>query len=356
MTADVRSDPQTMLTALERLQGTGVEFAGFLANHGPMAVDAMIRLGGAERVPDWIETYLPRLEPAGERRHPIIDGDWAAQVARLELVQDWTDYFERAIAEQGWRDVLSTWLPRLLPGAAASATHGLLRTAHAIRNSAEAGDTTTPLLDGEIAAGLAFWAARYQRLPGTPGLHGDRRLTEAIDRLPRLDPNAHTDAPGIGGRLDLLWSVDGLPDALDAWGSSIDPVATLDELIGQAARLLIDHPEPAIALCHAVTAPAAIRMILPVVSPDQQAIAVATCWQLVGAIVAAFLPAARGVPAELVDVDVPSVPALEAAALDHGDEHVIKLTEACIRQYHHTTDAQLLVAAEAFRPRIPPLW
>ena len=66
-----------MLTALEHLRGTDVEFAGFLANHGPMAVDAMIRLGGAERVPDWIETYLPRLEPAGERRHPIIDGDWA---------------------------------------------------------------------------------------------------------------------------------------------------------------------------------------------------------------------------------------------------------------------------------------
>ena len=32
-----------MLEALDRLRGTGSEFHGFLANHGPMAADAMSR-------------------------------------------------------------------------------------------------------------------------------------------------------------------------------------------------------------------------------------------------------------------------------------------------------------------------
>lgn len=247
MNADIRIDLPTLLAALERFRGTGVEFAGFLANHGPMAVDAMIRLGGADRVPDWIDAYAPRLEPAGGRRHPITDADWTAHLGRLELVQDWTHYFELAIADQGWRDVLSTWLPRLLPGAAASATHGLLRTAHAVRNAAAADDAATPLLDEEIAAGLAFWAARYQPLPGTPRLLGHHRLADAIAALPRLDPNAHTDAPGISGRLDLLWTVDRFPEALDTWGPGVDPSTALDELIGHAARLLIAHPAPGIA-------------------------------------------------------------------------------------------------------------
>jgi hypothetical protein len=96
-------------------------------------------------------------------------------------------------------------------------------------------------------------------------------------------------------------------------------------------------------------------MILPVLGPEQQHAAVATCWQLVGAIVAAFVPPGGSAVAEH-DRGIPSVAALESAAIDHGDEHVVKLTEACIRQHRHTADAQLLVAAEAFRHRTRPLW
>ena len=57
-----RSD--MMLASLDRLRGTGAEFAGFLSNHGPMAADAMIRLGGGDRVERWVENYRTQLAPA----------------------------------------------------------------------------------------------------------------------------------------------------------------------------------------------------------------------------------------------------------------------------------------------------
>ena len=47
--------PDLMLAALDRLQGSGAEFGGFLANHGPMAADAMIRIGGGDLVDRWVD-------------------------------------------------------------------------------------------------------------------------------------------------------------------------------------------------------------------------------------------------------------------------------------------------------------
>ena len=52
---------QVLLDALDRLRGTGPEFDGFLANHGPMAAEALLRLGGGDVVPGWVDRYLPRL-------------------------------------------------------------------------------------------------------------------------------------------------------------------------------------------------------------------------------------------------------------------------------------------------------
>jgi len=51
-----------LLDALDRFHGTGPEFGGFLANHGPMASEALVRLGAADRVGGWVSGYLPRLD------------------------------------------------------------------------------------------------------------------------------------------------------------------------------------------------------------------------------------------------------------------------------------------------------
>ena len=347
------NDDVVLLDALDRLRGTGPEFGGFLANHGPMAAEALVRIGAADVVPGWVDGYRTRLDDAPGVVRGIGD-DWRAHLGDVRLFGDWIAHLRREAADTDWRTLLLRWWPRLLPGLAASATHGVIRTAHAVRSLRSAGPEPHPLLVDELAQGLAFWAARYQTVPGDPPLTGPLDAVAATAALPRLDPREPSDGPGIIGRLRVLGRLDGLPTALDAWGPRLSsPDGALDELITSAARVLAARDDAPIAFCHTVTAPAAVRLVLPEL-PDLVARAsVAASWQVVGAIVAAFAVPADEAERQIVDTDPdPLLERLDPLAVAHGDEHVIKLTEAVGREYHRTGDTTLLVAADRFRGRI----
>jgi hypothetical protein len=343
-----------LLDALERLRDTGPEFNGFLANHGPMAAEALIRIGGADAVPSWVDGYRPRLDAAPAVVRGIGDGDWPEHLGDERLFGDWIAYLRLQAAGMPWRELLLRWWPRLLPGLAASATHGVIRTAHAVRSLRAAGDPPHPLLVDELAQGLGFWAARYQTLPGRPRLDGSFDAVTATGRLPRLDPAVPSDGPGVAGRLRALTHVDGLAEALDGWGPVADAERALDELIGAAARVLAARSDAPIAFCHAVTAPAAVRLVLPELPAPLRHASVAAGWQAVGGIVAAF--AAPPDPAEsaAAELDPPNPGQLAARAIEHGDEHVIKLTEAAVREFDRTGEVTLLVAADRFHGRVEP--
>ena len=66
------------------------------------------------------------------------------------------------------------------------------------------------------------------------------------------------------------------------------PDGALDELIPASARVLAARDDAPIAFCHTVTAPAAVRLVLPVLPDLLCRASVAASWQVVGAIVAAF--------------------------------------------------------------------
>jgi hypothetical protein len=340
-----------LLDALDRFRGTGPEFGGFLANHGPMASEALVRLGAADRIGGWVDGYLPRLDDAPAAGTGI--DDWRARLGDQRRFGDWTAYLRREAATRSWRELLLRWWPRLLPGLAASATHGVIRTAHAVRSLRAAGDGPEPLLVDELAQGLAFWAARYQPLTGRPGLAGPLPAVPAVAGLPRLDPDAPGDGPGLIGRMKAVRTLPGYPAALDGWGPPADPDAALDELIGAAARVLAGREDAPVAFCHAVTAPAAVRLVLPELPAALRTASVAASWQSVGAIVAGF--AAPRAAAEAAAADGgPEPTELSGRAVEHGDEHVIKLTEAALREHARTGDRTLLVAADRFRSRIDP--
>jgi hypothetical protein len=346
---------QALLDALDRLRGTGPEFDGFLANHGPMAAEALTQIGGAGAVPRWVDGYLGRLDSAPEVRRGITDDDWREHLGDEALFGDWTAYVRTQSREMSWQDLLSLWWPRLLPGMAASATHGVIRTAHAVRTLRGAGADPHDLFVDELAQGLGFWAARYQTLPGSPRLAGVPGAGAALSRLPRLDPATPSDGAGIAGRLTALRRLDGFSDGLDEWGAPSTPDAALDDLIGAAARVLVARDDAPIAFCHAVTAPAAVRMVLPELSSDLQRSSVAASWQVVGGIVAAFASPRQETESMVATADPGALlQVLDARAIEHGDEHVIKLTEAAQREYRRTADVTLLVAADRFRDRLSP--
>ncbi|TWF75254.1 uncharacterized protein DUF4243 [Pseudonocardia hierapolitana] len=343
-----------LLDALQRLHDTGPEFDGFLANHGPMAAEALIRIGGSDAVPAWVDGYLHRLGPAPGVVRGISDADWREHLGDARLAGDWIAYLRRQARDLYWRDMLLRWWPRLLPGMAASATHGVIRTAHAVRSLRAAGDRPDALLIDELAQGLALWAARYQTLPGNPRLEGGFDAVTATTRLPRLDPAVPSEGPGIVGRLRSLHRLPRLSEGLDGWRASSVPDLALDELIGAASRVLAARSDMPIAFCHAVTAPAAVRLVLPVLPPDVQRASVAASWQVVGCIVAAFAsPRVTAEDASAVADAAPSVEQLAVRAVEHGDEHVIKLTEAAAREFHRREDPTLLIAADRFRERVP---
>ncbi|MBA3293637.1 MAG: hypothetical protein H0T40_07840, partial [Geodermatophilaceae bacterium] len=62
------TDNEVLDETYARLHHTGPEIEGWLSNHGPMAADALIRLGRAGQVEGWVDQYAQRLEEAPRPR------------------------------------------------------------------------------------------------------------------------------------------------------------------------------------------------------------------------------------------------------------------------------------------------
>src|SRR5689334_23778882 len=128
--------------AYEVLGGYGPVYGPGFANHGPMAAEALVRLGRADAVPAWVDRYRSGLEPAPATVRALDDADQPDALGRRDAYPAWLATFDAALRDAPWRDVLATWLPVLAPGVFAAAGHGAIRTAHATRALEEA--TTAP--------------------------------------------------------------------------------------------------------------------------------------------------------------------------------------------------------------------
>ncbi|CAN5681430.1 hypothetical protein BH24ACT5_BH24ACT5_02590 [soil metagenome] len=169
--------------AFVSLGDTGPEFAGWLSNHGPMAADALIRLGRADAVPAWIHEYRARLEPTPGVRWSIDEHEWREPLGDPSRLGDWLAHFHRHVHTSDWQDLLALWWPRLMSGAIASATHGLIRTGHVVRTLRER--VSTDRLD-ELGRALGYWAARWQPLPGQAPPAGTTAAATALDLVPAM--------------------------------------------------------------------------------------------------------------------------------------------------------------------------
>src|SRR5205809_1088568 len=112
----------TLDEALERLHTTGPEFHGILSNHGPMAVEALVRHGQAETVHRWLDAYAAK--------HPVI------------------------------------------------------RVGHAVRVLLEEGEEAPRI--AELAHAIGYWAARHTTLPVTVRPTGTASPADTLAALPRV--------------------------------------------------------------------------------------------------------------------------------------------------------------------------
>jgi hypothetical protein len=168
--------------ALERLRGMGTEVAGGGdPNHGPMAAEALVALGRDEVVANWVERYRPRLDVMPAVTSPITVATWREALGDIGRIADWTAFFRVQLAEAPWQAVFAEWIGRLLPATIAAGTHGLIRTAHALRALE---DAETPLRVEELGVALAYWAAYYRQLPGVPRFAGELDFAHALGQVP----------------------------------------------------------------------------------------------------------------------------------------------------------------------------
>jgi Questin oxidase-like len=312
-----------------------------LANHGPMAAEALAHLGRHEAIPGWVAQYRTRLDDAPPAARPLTEVEWPEALGQADRYPAWLALFEREIADRPVAAVVGEWAPRLLPGAVGAATHGLIRTGHALRGLTAA-DTSPRRL--EVAHGLAFWAANYEELPGPPLLIGHEGVSDALADLPYLPEDAPRPVL-ISARVATVAGIaDEFEQAVASLGWTGGAVDLLDQLATGGALAYLRNADEggAIGLLHAVTAPLACELVLPWLAAEDRDAALGYVWQAVAALHVAYdIDRVTPVPTD----EPPSAEALVDSALASGDEHAIKLTEAALRSFGRTGDPVLLLAA-----------
>ncbi|MEV5603197.1 questin oxidase family protein [Streptomyces sp. NPDC052299] len=320
-----RTAPDTTGTldeALERLHSSGPERDGWLSNHAPMAVEALVRNGQAAGVHRWLDHYRAKLEDMPDRFAEITPANWQEALGDPRRIADWAVYFERETAGRPWRDVLAEWWPRLLPGIAGGATHPVIRVGHGVRTLLTTEETGPRVR--ELAHALGYWAARHQPLPALTPLAPVRTAGAALDAVDRVPDQSG----GIRARLAQLT---GFPQWQGAAASGADEArAALEELVGAAVHRYAGygHGSP-VMLVHAATAPNAVLRTLPALPRELWAPSAGAAWAASAAVTAAYSPAAA---AELPAGYGASLTADEvfARAAAHGDDHTIKFTDTAL--------------------------
>ncbi len=327
--------------AYERLRATGPEFDGWLSNHGPMAAEALARHGHHEQIGVWVDSYSRRLETPPPRGRGI--EDWRVALGDARRLGDWLGCFDELLRVEPWTEVLRTWWPRLLPGIAAGATHGVIRTGHAVRVLREDGETG-PRID-ELAQALGYWAARWQPVPGAASPAGRLPASEALGAVPPI----RSQSGGINERLAQLERTRGWVAAQHSIEQVDEAQQFLRDLVVAAVRRYATHAHGnPVMLVHAATAPNAVLRTLPSLPRELWASSAAAAWSSSAAIFAAYGPSSPA-PAPIVRGGAADT---FARAVDHGDEHVIKLADTALDVHGWTGDRLALGAVEAAASQI----
>jgi hypothetical protein len=301
-----------MESVLERLEGVGYEFAPSHVNHAPMAAEAMAWLGYTDEVSTWLEQNVERrrYDDPPQQTQEIRERDpaeWMEALGDFSRVADWSAMFRRQLDTEPWTDVLTRWWPRLVPGTSGKLMHGAIRTAHAVRSLASASGAIA-LQRGELAQALGYWAARY-----SDPLSQDQREEPCRTQTPSPDTAAE----------------------------SAVALSALDDLVaGSAAAYASVALSSPVPLIHAITGPAAVRLLCDHLPPDQHRASYEGAARCSSIIRWQFEHGERiEHPALVAPNDV------VAAAVDLGDEHAIKLAEVAARYYERSPEEAYLAAS-----------
>jgi questin oxidase-like protein len=344
-------DYSTIDSALEELAPYGPDLRNGLTSHAPMVVEALGAMDRADALRPWLDRYRDGLLPRPRPTTRIAPDGWRAALGATDRTEDWSVFFTEALAEAPWADVLARWTVRLAPGFCGSAMHGIIRVGHAVRSLAA---SPTPPRLRELADALGYWAANYQALPTATGAPRALPAAAAIAEVPLVPEAQRRFAGTIVSSLEAL---DAFPPFAPVIGlldvHAAAPDALVSDLSEAFCRVYLANAHDTlstIVFVHGVTGVVALRSILPHLDDAAARALVAFAWQGSCALYAAF---ATGAPRpDRVAAPAESWDTLVDRAIANGDEHAIKLTEACLREDALRPSAAYLASA---RHAIGPL-
>lgn len=305
-------------TLLADMPEWGSEFSRTFANHAPMVLVALDRIGGA---PSQLRRFFnhyrdaKQLLPFAQSLERLNGKSWKTAIGIREREPDLRVFFAGEVTRLGIHEVLKLYLPDLADGIAASAFHALMRTAYGVLRA-----------DGtDVAIALAYWAATYLRLPaaeGTPPITRDP--AEVLARTAAIEP--------LHGMTlhDLLWQ--NMRDAgnVPAFAPVVDWLDigpdTMEKMA--ATALSIFAATQHFAALHIITGLHWIRLLAPHCSEATLHRMLRVFWQGIAALMGEL-----GFP-EMPDraaierwrhIQVPDWPGLHAVAAQSYDEHDISL-------------------------------
>src|SRR5208282_2073552 len=156
------ANPNGLERALAWPRQWSAEFPFFLANHLPMVLVALHRMGASdERLEAFCEIYHKQngLVPVPARIGEITRRTWRESLGQREREGDYRAFFAREVAQLGASEAAILYLPELMPGMAASALHAFMRMAYATMTDS----------DEETSVALGYWAATYLPLGAAQG-------------------------------------------------------------------------------------------------------------------------------------------------------------------------------------------
>lgn len=330
-------------SALEILDGFAPEYCGGMVNHGPMVAEAMTAMGRPDTVIDWTGYYSRRLQQRTAGALPV-DMDNRRPMLGNRRFAEWRDFFEPIVFSDSMETVLRQWVPQLAPGLSAAGLHGIIRTGHAVRSL---NARITPNRLKEFASALAYWASHYQLLPGYASPKREALApAQAIRRITPVPRDERRPYGLIDRKLRDLKNYVSFERDLVILNTSSDLNRLLSELTEIFAEIYLANSRylsTATILMHTVTAPSALRPILPCLDRKDAENILNYMWQACAACYSAVGDGFKRPDARLTETED-----LIDTAVRTGDEHAIKFTEACLREYAlHPRPVYLQAARDA---------
>jgi hypothetical protein len=330
---------------LARARNDSVEFPHLLANHLPMILVALDRLGASrERLEAWYETYREtnHLTRIPDPVAPINEQNWEAALGDRAREADYRQFFAGEVARLGIAGAIQTYLPRLTQGVAASATHALMRLAYGVLEKDRQ----------EVGVALAYWATCYLPLPAPTGAEPKTDDPAAVLAGIGAIEGAHTYEP----ETDLLWHNIRAVGALPGFRPVVDWLGfrpdTPRRMAATSLTLFVGTMD--FAAVHAVTGLHWVRLVSAYLE-DKEPLYRAF-WQVIATLVPKIGFPSLPPPGEIERMrrrEAPPWSAIKEAAIRSDDEHDISLTFSCLQEEEIWNDPLYRVAAARRLALIP---